>query len=319
MFKNILVTGTSGFIGYHLSRQLLDEGYSVIGLDQMNDYYDVSLKHSRLHILKKYNNFTFIQDSVENPNLIDTLKNLSISHIVHLAAQAGVRYSLEKPMVYGVSNLMGHLNMLEIARHLNVEHFIYASSSSVYGNNKKLPFSVSDRVDHPISLYAATKKADELMSHSYSHLFKIPTTGLRFFTVYGPYGRPDMSAFLFTDAILKDRPIRVFNHGNMRRNYTYIDDIIQGIVGALKKTPHNYKIYNIGNNKSENLMDFIQTLESIIGKKAIMEFEDMQPGDVPETIADIDDTMKDLGFKPTTDIHQGLTNFVNWYRNYYHL
>jgi UDP-glucuronate 4-epimerase len=319
MFKNILVTGASGFIGYHLSLKLLQEGYSVIGLDQMNEYYDVSLKKSRLNILKTYPNFNFIHDSIDNPELLDTLKDLSISHIVHLAAQAGVRYSLEKPMIYGVSNLIGHLNMLEIARHLNVSHFVYASSSSVYGNNKKLPFSVTDPVDHPISLYAATKKADELMSHSYSHLFKIPTTGLRFFTVYGPYGRPDMSAFLFTDAILKGRPIRVFNHGNMRRNFTYIDDIIQGTIGALKKIPHYYKVYNIGNNKSEHLMDFIHTLEDVIGQKAIMQFEDMQPGDVPETIADIDDTMIDLGFKPTTDIGQGLLNFVSWYRNYYHL
>ncbi len=251
----ILVTGSSGFIGFHVSNQLLESGFKVIGLDQMNHYYDISLKNSRLEALLKYPDFAFLERSVEDPLIIQDLAQYKITKIIHLAAQAGVRYSLENPLAYGVSNLMGHLVMLEVARALRVSSFVYASSSSVYGNNKKLPFSVTDPTDHPISLYAASKKSNEVMSHSYAHLFGIPTTGLRFFTVYGPYGRPDMAAFLFAKAILADKPIRVFNHGQMRRNFTYIDDIVQGVIAASNHTPqNNYALYNIGNNKSESLM-----------------------------------------------------------------
>lgn len=314
----ILVTGSSGFIGFHVSKQLLESGFKVIGLDQMNHYYDISLKKSRLAELSKYPGFLFLERSVEDPNIVNELQQYNIAKIIHLAAQAGVRYSLENPLAYGVSNLMGHLVMLEVARALHVSSFVYASSSSVYGNNKKLPFCTTDPTDHPISLYAASKKSNEVMSHSYAHLFGIPTTGLRFFTVYGPYGRPDMAAFLFTKAILADKPIRVFNHGKMRRNFTYIDDIVQGVIAASNHTPmNNYALYNIGNNKSESLMDFVHILESHLDKKAIIQFEDMQPGDVPETIADIDDTIKDLGFSPNTNIEEGLGHFVNWYTSYY--
>lgn len=319
-----LVTGAAGFIGYHLCQSLLNRGENVIGLDNLNPYYDVQLKQARLKNLESNPNFTFqlinIADSVAT---LDVFKKFPhIKRVVHLAAQAGVRYSLTHPFAYADSNLVGQLSILEACRTLStLEHVVYASSSSVYGSNQKLPFSIQDPVDQPISLYAATKRACELMSHTYSHLHGIPATGLRFFTVYGPWGRPDMSAFLFTKAILEDQPISVFNHGDMRRNFTYIDDIIQGTLGCLdnppqtKTTPH--RIYNIGNNQSESLMQFINVLETTLNKKATIHFEDMQPGDVKETIADISETTRDFGFIPKTNIQAGLGNFVEWYRNFY--
>lgn len=336
----ILVTGAAGFIGYHVCQHLLNRGERVIGVDNLNPYYDVQLKESRLKELEKNNNFKFhlinIADRSEMQALVT--KNPGIKKIVHLAAQAGVRYSLTHPFAYADSNLLGHLVILESARLLpELEHLVYASSSSVYGANQKLPFSVNDPVDHPISLYAATKRSCELMSYTYSHLHNIPCSGLRFFTVYGPWGRPDMSAFLFTKAILEEKEIPVFNHGDMRRNFTYIDDIVQGTIACLDKgsvrtprseianadmnklTPNKvpHRVYNIGNNRSEPLMHFIETLEKIIGKKAKIRFEDMQPGDVKETIADISDTTQDFGFMPKTNIEAGLSQFVAWYRSYY--
>jgi UDP-glucuronate 4-epimerase len=319
----VLLTGCAGFIGFHVAQFLLASGRSILGVDNLNSYYDVNLKKNRLKILTQSSQFSFLQQDIQSSELQDAVPISSISEIVHLAAQAGVRYSIDHPMVYGTSNLIGHLNILELARACkNLQNFVYASSSSVYGDNQKLPFSVSDRTDTPISLYAATKKSNELMSYAYSHLFQIPMTGLRFFTVYGPWGRPDMSAFLFTRAILAGNPIAVFNHGHMRRNFTYIEDIVHGTVNALNRPPSGpslHRIYNIGNNQSENLMDFIQTIEAILGKKAIVDFQAMQPGDVPETIADIEDTVRDLDFHPQTSIQKGLQFFINWYREYYHV
>lgn len=327
----ILVTGVAGFIGFHLASELLNKGHDVIGLDNLNNYYSIALKESRLAALKDSykNKFTFERLDLADRNIIDDFAKSydEITHIVHLAAQAGVRYSIKNPHAYLDSNLAGHLNILEICRRLpNLEHLVYASSSSVYGSNSKLPFSVDDPVEHPISLYAATKRSCELMSHTYSHLYKIPSTGLRFFTVYGPWGRPDMSAFIFTKAIFAGEPIEVFNNGDMRRNFTYISDVVAGTSNCLFQSPVIkmklsdlvcHKVYNIGNNRSEKLMDFINTLENLIGKKANIKFLPMQAGDVKETVADIVATTKDFNFKPEINIQQGLENFILWFKEYY--
>lgn len=320
-----LVTGAAGFIGYHICQSLLKRGESVIGVDNLNDYYDVRLKQARLEQLQTNKSFIFERLNIADRTAIEDLvkKHSNIDRIVHLAAQAGVRYSLINPYAYIESNTTGHLTLLEACRVLpKLKHFVYASSSSVYGANQKLPFSISDPVEHPISLYAATKRNCELMSYTYSHLFQIPSTGLRFFTVYGPWGRPDMSAFIFTKSILEGKPISVFNQGDMRRNFTYIDDIVQGTIACLDNPPATnlsvpHRVYNIGNNRSESLMDFIHTLENAIGKKAIIQFEAMQPGDVKETIADITETTRDFGFLPKTHIEEGLNHFVTWYRQFY--
>lgn len=333
--KTYLITGAAGFIGFHLSKRLLKEGCTVIGLDNLNDYYDVNLKKSRLEILKKNDKFSFEHANLQDKKAIDKVfEENKIDIVVNLAAQAGVRYSLKNPYTYIESNIMGFMNILEACRHNRVEHLVYASSSSVYGSNKKMPFSTKDNVDHPISLYAATKKSNELMAHTYSHLYGIPTTGLRFFTVYGPWGRPDMALFLFTKAILNNEPIKVFNHGKMERDFTYIDDIIEGVVRVISNPPqpnesydksdHDpstshapYKVYNIGNNKPVKLMEFIETLEKHLGKKAIKEYLPLQTGDVPKTYADVDDLIRDLNFKPDTSINKGIERFVKWYRKYY--
>ena len=325
----VLVTGAAGFIDYHMSEALLKKGYKVIGIDSMNPYYDVNLKKCRLEKLKQNKDFSFYHLNLEDNQAILNFgkEHSDISYIIHLAAQAGVRYSLEAPFSYAQANLIGHLAMLELCRSLpHLKHFVYASSSSVYGANEKLPFAVEDRVDTPISLYAATKKSAELMTYSYSHLFKIPATGLRYFTVYGPWGRPDMSAFIFTKAILNDQEMPVFNHGDMRRNFTYVDDVVNGTIACMenaalihKDLSVTHKLYNIGNNRSEKLMNFIHLIEEVLGKKAKIRFEGMQPGDVKETIAHIKDSTDDFGFKPETSIKQGVPNFVNWYRDYYNV
>jgi UDP-glucuronate 4-epimerase len=322
--KGILITGSAGFIGFHLAKRLLEEGYTVIGFDNLNDYYDVSLKESRLEILKGYDRFTFIKGDLADKAEVDSVFNTYHPDIiVNLAAQAGVRYSIENPEAYIQSNIVGFFNILEACRHNEVEHLVYASSSSVYGANKKIPFSTEDKVDKPVSLYAATKKSNELMAYTYSHLYGLPATGLRFFTVYGPYGRPDMAYFSFTKAILEGKPIKVFNNGDMYRDFTYIDDIVTGIVNVMKSPPIKdengvpHKLYNIGNNKPEKLMDFIQTLEQCLGKEAIKEYYPMQPGDVYQTYADVTDLMNDFDFKPDTPISIGLAKFVEWYREYY--
>ncbi|RAO99004.1 capsular biosynthesis protein CpsI [Petrotoga sp. 9PW.55.5.1] len=328
------MTGVAGFIGFHLAKRLLDEGCFVIGLDNLNDYYDVNLKKDRLNIIKQYNKFKFYYADLQDKQALEKIfKENKIDIVVNLAAQAGVRYSLTHPEAYIYSNIVGFLNILEMCRHNKIEHLVYASSSSVYGMNVKMPFSVHDNVDHPVSLYAATKKSNELMVHTYSHLYNLPTTGLRFFTVYGPWGRPDMALFLFTDAIVNNKPIKVFNYGKMKRDFTYIDDIIEGVVRVLNNPPHPnpnwdkekadpgtssapYKVYNIGNNKPVELMEFIETLEKKLGKKAKKEFLPLQDGDVPETYADIDDLVKDFGFKPNTTIEEGIEKFVEWYGEY---
>jgi UDP-glucuronate 4-epimerase len=329
---NILVTGAAGFIGFHLSKRLLAENYHVIGVDNLNDYYDVRLKNERLKQLENNDKFTFYKvDLADSEGLNEIFERHPISIVINLAAQAGVRYSLTHPHSYVHSNLVGFVNILEACRHYQVEHLLYASSSSVYGANTKTPFSTQDSVDHPVSIYAATKKANELMAHTYSHLFNIPTTGLRFFTVYGPLGRPDMAYYTFTKDIIEGNPIKVYNNGNMRRDFTYIDDIVEGIVKLLDLPPEPdpnrdldpstshapYKIYNIGNNSPVRLMDFIQTLENLIGKKAKMEFLPMQPGDVKETYADITDLQKAAGFSPATPLEIGLSQFVDWYKKYH--
>lgn len=320
---SILVTGAAGFIGFHVAQKLMERGEQVIGIDNINDYYEIALKHSRLDILKKNKNFVFYQVDISDKNAVDEVvkKHPDIDRVVHLAAQAGVRYSLENPFAYVNSNLIGHMVILEVCRHLKgLKNLVYASSSSVYGSNKKLPFSVDDRVDNPISLYAATKKADELLSHSYSHLYKIPTTGLRFFTVYGPWGRPDMAPILFAKAISEGKPINVFNNGDMRRDFTYIDDIVSGTIAALDRPASGelpYKVYNLGNHNSEELMHFIKIMEEAIGKKAEINFKPMQAGDVKETYADIAATQKELGFAPTTPIEVGVPKFVEWFKGYY--
>ncbi|WP_158749471.1 NAD-dependent epimerase/dehydratase family protein [Acidobacterium sp. S8] len=319
-----LVTGAAGFIGFHTCKSLLDRGDRVVGVDVVNDYYDPSLKEARLRLLSEYPNFTFYRSDIADRVEVEKMAahHPDITRIVHLAAQPGVRYSLQNPYAYTHSNITGQIVMLEMARNLKLcEHFVYASSSSVYGSNTKLPFSVEDRVDHPISLYAATKKSCELMAHCYSHLFQIPTTGLRFFTVYGPWGRPDMSAFLFVKAILDGKPIKVFNNGDMRRDFTYVADIVKGIIAVVDRHPSGsgvpYQIYNIGNHRSESLMRFIGVIEESLGMKANIIFEPIQPGDVKETFADIDLLRKDFGFEPSTSIEEGVPKFVHWYREFY--
>lgn len=316
-----LVTGAAGFIGYHTCQHLLQRGERVIGIDNLNNYYDVRLKEARLSKLQTHAHFSFEKLNINNKEIIQSLiaQYPDIDQIVHLAAQAGVRYSLTNPFAYADSNLMGHLTILELARALpKLKNLVYASSSSVYGANQKLPFSIKDPVDYPISLYAATKRSCELMSYTYSHLFGIPIIGLRFFTVYGPWGRPDMSAFIFTKSILAGEEIPVFNHGDMRRNFTYIDDIVQGVIRSLDlPLPATHRLYNIGNNRSESLMHFINVLEQHLGKKALIRFKPLQPGDVKETIADITETTRDFGFMPKTHIEEGLKNFVSWYKEFY--
>ncbi|GAB6037834.1 NAD-dependent epimerase [Fundidesulfovibrio butyratiphilus] len=330
-----LITGAAGFIGFHLCKRLLEMGYEVSGLDNLNDYYSVQLKKDRLQILKPYDRFTFFKmDLSDQAAINDLFASNQFTHVVNLAAQAGVRYSILNPMAYVQSNIVGFTHLLEGCRHNNVSHFIFASSSSVYGLNSTMPFSVHDNVDHPISLYAASKKSNELMAHSYSYLYNLPCTGLRFFTVYGPWGRPDMALFLFTKAILENRPIQVFNHGKMRRDFTYIDDIIEGVVRVSLRIPTPnpewssaapdpsssiapYKIYNIGNNSSIELMEYIEAIENCLGKKAQKEMLPMQPGDVPATVANVDDLIADVGFRPSTPIQYGISQFIEWYRAYY--
>ncbi|MBN9142400.1 MULTISPECIES: GDP-mannose 4,6-dehydratase [unclassified Novosphingobium] len=328
----VLVTGAAGFIGYSLAVKLLARGDSVIGLDIVNDYYDVTLKEARLARLRELggDRFTFVRaDFAQYEPLVEALSGLEFDRIVHLGAQAGVRFSITNPHAYLHSNLAGHLNMLEIGRHRGVENMVYASSSSVYGGNTKLPFAVEDRVDQPISLYAATKKADELMSETYAHLYRLPLTGLRFFTVYGPWGRPDMMMWIFTKAIAAGQPIPVFNNGDMYRDFTYIDDIIAGVMASLDNPapddgevkaggstkPH--RLYNIGNHKSEHLMRVVEILEEQIGKKAIIDFQPMQPGDVRQSFADIDAIARDHGYAPTTSIDVGVPKFIEWYKLYH--
>ncbi|MFL2077026.1 NAD-dependent epimerase [Marinilactibacillus psychrotolerans] len=333
----ILVTGAAGFIGMHLSVRLLEEGHTVVGFDNLNNYYDIQLKRDRVDILKPYENFTFIEAALEDQTAVESVfKNHDIDIIINLAAQAGVRYSIENPRAYIDSNVIGFINILEAARHNDVKHVIYASSSSVYGANVKMPFSTDDAVDHPVSLYAATKKSNELMAHTYSHLYNIPTTGLRFFTVYGPMGRPDMAYFSFTNKILAGDTIKIFNNGDMMRDFTYIDDIVDGIIRLLDKAPVSnpaydrehptpkesyapYKVYNIGNNTPVQLLDFVKILEKHLGVEADKEFLPMQPGDVKATFADIEDLNKATGFKPTTSIETGLGEFVEWYKDYYNI
>jgi len=335
--SKILVTGAAGFIGFFAAKYLLERGDNVIGLDNLSDYYDVNLKKSRLAILQNYQSFQFYHlDLADRQGIADLFANLQPELVLHMAAQAGVRYSLTNPYAYVDSNLVGFAHILEGCRHSRIQHLVFASSSSVYGANTKMPFSVSDRVDLPISLYAATKKANELMAHAYSHLYNIPTTGLRFFTVYGPWGRPDMALFTFTQAILTGQPIPVFNYGRMRRDFTYVDDIVAGVICALDKIPQPnpqwteassspgtstapYKIYNIGNNNPVELNHFISVLEEYLGVKAIKDLLPLQPGDVLETYADIDDLVQEVGFKPNTPIEVGIPKFVDWYRSYYHL
>ncbi len=319
----VLLTGAAGFIGYHVAEALLARGDTVVGVDNLNAYYEVSLKDARLARLKANKNFTFEKADISDRQsmAIVAAKHSSITHIVHLAAQAGVRHSLKDPYTYISSNVMGQVVMLELAREFaSFEHFVYASSSSVYGGNTKLPFSIDDDTEQPNSLYAATKKADELIGHTYAHLYGIPSTGLRFFTVYGPWGRPDMAAFLFTKAILEGQPIRVFNHGEMWRDFTYIDDIVAGILAAVAHKPARtppHAVYNLGNHKSEKLTDFIGTLERALGRKAEYVLEPMQQGDVARTYADIEASRRDLGFDPKTPISEGIPRFVKWYQDYY--
>jgi UDP-glucuronate 4-epimerase len=331
----ILVTGAAGFIGFHVGKRLLERGDKVFGVDNLNGYYDVSLKEARKAILEKFPNFTFLKIDIADRDGISSLfSEKKPERVVHLAAQAGIRHSLQNPHLYVDSNVVGFVNILEGCRHQGVKHLVYASSSSVYGSNKTLPFSVFHSVDHPISLYAATKKANELMAHTYSHLFGLPTTGLRFFTVYGPWGRPDMAYFLFTKAILEERPIKVYNYGKMRRDFTYIDDIVTGVVKTLdapaapdanfapeKPSPESssapYRIYNIGNHQSVELNYLIELIEKGLGKKAIKEMLPMQPGDVEDTCADVDALVRDVGFRPDTPIESGIQRFLEWYTDYY--
>ena len=316
----ILVTGAAGFIGMHCSAKLLAQGHHVIGIDNLNDYYDPRLKQARLAPLSAHPGFRFIETDIANRDALEKLfTEVRPERVLHLAAQAGVRYSLKNPHAYVQSNLVGFVNMLEGCRHHGVQHLVYASSSSVYGANTKVPFAVGDSVDHPVSLYAATKKSNELMAHSYSHLYGLPTTGLRFFTVYGPWGRPDMSPWLFTSAILEGRTIDVFNHGKMQRDFTYIDDIVEGTLRVLDRAPSGappYQLYNIGNHQPVELMDFIGTLERVLGREAKKNFLPMQPGDVPVTYADTDDLRRDVGFAPSTPLSQGLQHWADWYRSY---
>lgn len=333
--RTILVTGAAGFIGFHLTRRLLSRGDRVVGFDNLNDYYDVRLKMDRLRQLEGDDRFTFVRGGLEDrPLLHDLFHSMQFDVVVNLAAQAGVRYSIQNPYAYVDSNLVGFINILEGCRHHGVTHLVYASSSSVYGANTLMPFSIHHNVDHPVSLYAATKKANELMAHTYSSLYGLPTTGLRFFTVYGPWGRPDMALFLFTKAILEGKPIDVFNHGKMRRDFTFIDDIIEGVERVMDRVPAPnpewsgdhpdpgtsyapYRIYNIGNNNPVELLRFIEVLEESLGKRAIKNLLPIQPGDVPATCANVDDLMNDVGFRPDTPIEVGIRRFVEWYRGYY--
>ena len=334
-FNNVLVTGAAGFIGYHLSKRLLEEGCSVTGIDNLNSYYDVGLKAARLDIIKHFKKFSFLKEDISNKEAVEKIfgsKRFDV--VVNLAAQAGVRYSLENPHAYIDANIVGFVNLLECCRHNRIKHLVFASSSSVYGANTKMPFSVHHNVDHPVSLYAASKKANELMAHAYSHLYGLSCTGLRFFTVYGPWGRPDMALFLFTRAILEGEPVKVFNHGKMQRDFTYIDDIIEGVVRVMARSPEanpnwsgdhpdpgtsyaGYKIYNIGNNHPVELLKFITVIEKALGKEAKKEFLGLQPGDVPATYADVDDLIKDVDFKPGTPIETGVKRFVEWFKAYY--
>jgi UDP-glucuronate 4-epimerase len=322
----VLVTGAAGFIGFHVSQALLARGEEVVGLDNLNDYYDVRLKEARLAQLQARKGFRFSKADIAGQGAVAGLlaDTPAIDRVVHLAAQAGVRYSIDHPEAYIQANIIGHFNVLEACRRRGaIKHLVYASSSSVYGGNTKLPFAIDDKVDQPVSLYAATKAADELMSHCYSHLYGLPATGLRFFTVYGPWGRPDMSAYIFTRAIFNDEKIRVFNNGDMRRDFTYIDDIVAGTIAALDHPPRAeggraaHKRYNLGNNRSEQLMRFIETIERATNKKAIIEFAPLQPGDVKETYADIAAAQAELGFAPATPIDRGIPEFVAWYRRYH--
>ena len=322
--KTYLVTGGAGFIGFHLSKSLLAKGAKVIGFDNLNDYYDVRLKEDRLAILRKYGNYTFVKGDLADKESVSALfREYAPQIAVHLGAQAGVRYSIDNPDAYIQSNIIGFFNILEGCRHFPVEHLVYASSSSVYGGNEKIPFSTEDKVDEPVSLYAATKKSNELMAHAYSKLYKIPVTGLRFFTVYGPFGRPDMAYFKFTQKIMAGEPIQIYNNGDMYRDFTYIDDIVYGVENILCNPPVqnekgvSYKLYNIGNNRPEKLMDYIETLERCLGRKAVKEFLPMQPGDVYQTYADVTELMRDYDFKPDTTIAEGLGKFAAWYREYY--
>ncbi|MBE9018410.1 capsular biosynthesis protein CpsI [Chroococcidiopsis sp. CCALA 051] len=331
---HVLVTGVAGFIGYHLAQRLLQEGIGVYGIDNLNNYYDVKLKHDRLAQLQPHLGFAFQKlDLAERDRLLELFQYNKFDYVVNLAAQAGVRYSLQNPFAYSDSNLSGFVNLLEGCRHSQVKHLVFASSSSVYGANTKIPFSVSDRVDRPVSLYAATKKANELIAHVYSHLYNLPTTGLRFFTVYGPWGRPDMAYFKFVQAIEAGKPIEVYNYGKMKRDFTYIDDVVEGVMRVMLRPPQMcsqpngssaipenqapYKIYNIGNNSPVELNEFIQTIETALGKTARTQMLPMQPGDVPCTYADVDDLIHDVGFKPTTPLSEGIQRFVDWYKLYY--
>lgn len=323
---SIIVTGVAGFIGSQVAAQLIQRGQTVIGVDNLNDYYDPALKQARLDRLSGHNGFTFRRLDISEREQTESLavEFPDVTEIVHLAAQAGVRYSLENPFAYVQTNVMGHLCMMELARRLSkLRHFVYASSSSVYGGNTELPFSVDQRVDRPVSLYAATKRSDELMTHCYAHLFGLPSTGLRFFTVYGPWGRPDMSAFIFTKAIFEGRPIRIFNNGDMRRDFTYIDDIVAGVLAVIDSPPDTTegalpnRVYNLGNHRSEPLMRFVELIEEACGREAIREFAEMQQGDVKETYADIGPAQRDLGFEPRVSIEEGIPRFVSWYRDYH--
>ncbi|WP_430462380.1 NAD-dependent epimerase [Thalassolituus sp. LLYu03] len=331
----ILVTGAAGFIGSFTSKQFIEQGHEVVGIDNLNDYYDVNLKHGRLAWLNQLQGFTFKQVELSDRDAVNAVfAEHTFDRVVHLAAQAGVRYSITNPHAYVDSNLIGFVNMLEACRHNKVAHLVYASSSSVYGLNTKIPYSTSDRVDHPVSLYAATKKSNELMAHTYSHLYGLPTTGLRFFTVYGPWGRPDMAYFSFTRDILEGKTINVYNHGKMRRDFTYIDDIVEGVTRITQKIPQGvtgwspesgdcsrssapYKIYNIGNHNSVELGTFIETIENVLGKKAVKNYMDMQPGDVLATYANVDDLVEDVDFAPNTPLADGIERFARWYRDFY--
>jgi len=330
----ILVTGAAGFIGYSVSNRLLARGEQIIGIDDLNDYYPVSLKQDRLAALEQTHGqaFEFVKvDFADTEALASAIDGKGVDSIIHLGAQAGVRYSLHNPHAYVRSNLVGHLNILEAARHLGVRHLVYASSSSVYGGNMKLPFSVEDRVDRPLSLYAATKRSDELMSEAYANLYRIPQTGLRFFTVYGPWGRPDMAMWIFTKAILAGQPVMLFNEGDMRRDFTFIDDIVSGVIACLDNPPADdgqakaggstspHRLYNIGNHKSEELGRMVSLIEQACGREAIVELHPLQPGDVTDTFADIDAIRADLGFQPTTPIDEGIPKFVEWYRRYHNV
>ncbi len=315
----IFLTGAAGFIGSYVAHSLLDDGHEVVGFDNFNDYYDVALKEARFQGLESRKGFEMIRgDFIDYELLVSSFKFHRFDCVCHLAAQAGVRYSIQNPFAYQQSNLEGHLNILEACRHAEIERLVYASSSSVYGGNKKVPFSEADPVDHPVSLYAATKKADELMSHTYTHLYGLQTVGLRFFTVYGPWGRPDMAYWLFTEALLNGKPIKVFNHGDMKRDFTYIDDIVAGVKASLFTAGlEPYEIFNLGNNKPENLMDFIQTIAAALGVEPKMEMLPMQAGDVPITFADITKAKRKLGYQPTTSMETGLKQFVEWYKEYF--